>query len=124
MSNLIKVAAAMTNVRPLADGGMSLGFKTQETTRAFMVEAMELYNQFGWLLFSPNEIRLDAVPDDPASPPVGTISPSRRLKNTIYAYYIKKGAPYGKTGFEKFWSEQAERLRGIILTEMEKLDEN
>lgn len=122
-TQLIKVEAVLTGIRPLRDGSMSIGFSTQEVSKDFIVDAMQLYQQFGWLLFAPNKVQLDKLPDDPAHPPLGVVSPSQKLKNTLYAYYMKLNAPYGKTGFDKFYREKMEALRAVILSEMEKLDD-
>lgn len=119
---LLLMPGLFKTYHPLVDGSMNLTFQTQEITDRNMKNLVfDLHRQFGWILFSPNEIQMDAVPEDPANPPSGD-SPSKRLKNTIYALYMKKDAPYGATGFDKFYQEQVERFRSIILTDLSALD--
>lgn len=119
--DLLRVAAIFKSYHPLVDGSMTLSFQTQEVDRDLKESIFDLHRQFGWLLFSPNDIQPNMVPSDEAMPH-SDISPSKKLKNTIYALYIELGSPYGKSGFQKFYEERVERLRGIIIDELQTIN--
>jgi len=121
MSELLRVPGLFKTYHPLVDGSMNLTFQTQEVDKELKSDIFDLHRQFGWLIFSPNAIPVNAVPDDDAKPISGQ-SPSLKMKNTIYALYQALGAPYGKTGFDKFYQERLERLRGEILNELQAID--
>lgn len=121
MSDFLKVPGLFKTYSPLVDGSMNLTFQTQEVDKELKSDIFDLHRQFGWILFSPNKIPVNAVPEDDARLATGQ-SPSLKMKNTIYALYQALGAPYGKTGFDKFYQERLERLRGEILNELQVID--
>lgn len=121
MNQTLKIAALFKTYHPLIDGSMNVTFQTQEVDKQVKSDIFDLHRQFGWLLFSPNDIPINAVPEQDAQPLYGE-SPSKKLKNTLYALYQELGAPYGKVGFDKFYTERIERLRGIILDELQTIN--
>jgi hypothetical protein len=121
--DILRVAGMFKTYHPLVDGSMNLTFSTQEVDKPLIEQIIEYHRQFGHLLFSPNIVPIGAVPEDDARPTFGQ-SPSLKLKNTIYALYMELGAPYGKTGFQKFYEERIERLRGEILGELNAVNQS
>ncbi len=120
MSDMLRIAAIFKTYRPHVDGSMTVSFETQEVDKQLKSDIFDLHTQFGWLIFSPNDIPINAVPKDDAQPLYGE-SPSLKMKNTLYVLYQKLGAPYGKTGFDKFYHERIERLRHIVLDELQTI---
>lgn len=118
---LLKIPGLFKTYHPLVDGSMNITFQTQEVDKQIKSDIFDLHRQFGWILFSPNKIPVNAVPEDDARPLTGQ-SPSLKMKNTLYALYQELGAPYGKTGFNKFYEERIERQRTEVLNELQTID--
>lgn len=108
-NNVIKLEGVLTRVSSLADGGLSIGFHTQEMAPSEKTEVMGRHGQFGYLLFSPNPIQPKDIPAH--DPEFEGKTPSHRLRAVIYVLHsqLKKD---GKTTmkFDDFYRGQVERL--------------
>ena len=115
MKKPFTVAASLEGVSPHKDGTMGLRFNTQELGVGDKVELLERFNQFGWLLFSPNEIAEDDIPSDEAVKEGK--SPAQRLRGVMYVYWKEKEIDepfivwYGRQ-IEKVIDSFKERLDG------------
>ena len=106
MPKIFQAAAILTRVGSLKDGGLSLGFATQEMSNADKVTAFEFIHQFGWLLFKENEFTIEDIPKEDTD--VFGESPSRRLRNVFFVWW--KQLPEPKADFETFYKHQMEKL--------------
>lgn len=97
------VSAEMTKASAMRDFGMSVGFHTRELDPEAKVQIMNMHNQTGWLLFSPDEIQESEVPDKPSD--IETKTPSQRLRGAIFVYWQQQGS---QGEFEQFYKQKME----------------
>lgn len=112
--NGFTVSAILTRASALSDGGVSVGFHTKELPPEEKIEVMKLFNQTGWLLFSPDSIQESAIPEKKSE--FETKTPSQRLRGVLYRVWEQEG----KQGefedyYKKFMNNIIDRLK-------EKLD--
>ena len=105
-NKIILVPAILTRANPMKDGGMSLGFQTNEMDHEEKVILMEKLQAFGWLAFRENEIDVLDMPKEEAEE--GDRKPSVRLKNTLFVLSQQEGIP--KEEFNKYYREKMEAL--------------
>lgn len=102
MSSGFTVQATLTRVASMRDGGLSIGFSTQELSADEKVKVMSHHNQFGWLLFGETERVMPAAPVDNRGS-----SPSQRLRRALWNYYRTKKV---KKPFELYYREYVDNL--------------
>jgi hypothetical protein len=112
---MIKIAAYLTGFNRKADRSCSVRFETQEVSTDELMELDKHYGDFGWLVFSPNEVRADDIPTEQTEDKNKT--PSKRLRSTLYILWKQRGSA---GDFEVFYREQVEK---IIIHIKTKLDE-
>ena len=111
---MIKMPAYLTGFSSKADGSASLRFATQEISGDEFGKLKDNLNEYGWLIFSPNEVRVEDLPVEDAEDKNKT--PSKRLRATLFVLWTQKG----KSGdFEVYYREQVEK---VITHIKEKLD--
>jgi hypothetical protein len=104
-SKTFQAPAILSRIGFTKDGGLSLGFHTNELTAADKVIASEYMGKFGWLLFKESQYTESDVPtDDPPSDEDKT--PSQRLRAVLYVLWQQKDS---KESFELFYRDQLER---------------
>lgn len=97
--------AILTSLRATQDGGLSLGFSTQELSDEDKLIAMKYHKQFGYLAFKPNQFALDDMPKEQAEDTQKT--PSKRLRAVLFVLWQQKGS----TGdFELFYRDRMEKI--------------
>ena len=107
MSNQIfQAPAILTRIAYLKDGGLSLGFSTNELSDEEKVIASRFHSKFGYVLFKENQFKEEEVPASDATDE--TKSPSQRLRATLFRAW--KGKPLPKAEFETFYRRQMERI--------------
>ena len=119
--NLLQLPASLNSYRPLKDNSFNLTFQTQELTTEQKMLIIQLHQDFGHLLFKINPIQMNEVPDDPANLPANQKSPSQQLKNTIYALYQAQNAPYGMSGFDRYYREKMARFKQELINEISEI---
>jgi len=105
----IQVPAHMIRASALADGGLSLGFHTNELTSDEKIIAMKHFQKFGMLLFRESEQlwkeeeipKVDDVYDEQKSP-------AQRLRGVIFILSQQKNVP--KEKFNEFYRLQMEKI--------------
>lgn len=112
---MITVPAILTRISYSKDGGLSLGFATQELTAEDKVTLSDLYQQFGWLGFSPNQISTNDIPTEEAEDKQKT--PSKRLRAVLYV--LSKQRNIKPENFEVFYREKMEQLIDYIKTKLD-----
>ena len=73
--------AILTSVSYAKDGGVRLGFVTNELTDEDKLILAKFHQKFGFVLFKSNEFSLSDIPTEDAEDKSKT--PSRRLKATL-----------------------------------------
>lgn len=114
MTSTFQTPAILTSAGSTADGGMRLTFHTNELPVGKKVQAMEMHNSFGNLLFRENEFRADEVPKEDVEDPKKT--PSKRLRAVLFLHWKQLGHPGDLEAF--YWA----RMEEIITREKTKLD--
>jgi len=80
------------------DGSVTLKFATPELTKEEINILLDNKMKVGWVLFSPNEIQVEDIPDKEAE--METKSPTKMLYNRMLRYYMtaidKKGEGFNE----------------------------
>lgn len=102
-----QLPATFTTLRFTADGGLSIGFHTQELTAEQKLLVGEYHNKFGQLLFRPDTVQYtqDELPTEDVG--FDGRSPSQRLRAVLYRVWESKG----KLGdSEIFYRQEMEKM--------------
>lgn len=110
----VKVPAILSSYRLLKDGGVSVGFSTQELTDEEKLVLGSFYQKFGALAFRENELRPEDIPNEDVE--FEGKSPSKRLRAVLFVLWKQRGA---KGGFEDYYRQKVD---GIVEQIKEKLD--
>jgi hypothetical protein len=110
---MIKLPVYFTRFGSKTDGSASLGFATQELGANDFALLKEHLNEYGWLVFRPNEFKSDDIPKEDAEDPEKT--PSKRLRATLYRLWEQNGKQgdsevYYRTQMEKVINHLKEKL--------------
>ncbi len=95
--------AILTRLAFTKDGGLSIGFATNELTDKDKVIASQFHGKFGHILFKENEITPEEIPDSDASDE--SKSPAQRLRATLFVLWKQRGK---KGDFEVFYRANME----------------
>lgn len=115
-----QIPSQLDGISPLKDGGMSIRFHTQELPIEQKVVLMAYYQQFGFLLFKPDQFKPDEIPEkDTDSEGRKPKKPSQRLRSALWVLGDKKGK---KTQEEQeiFYQQQMERFIDRVKEEIER----
>ncbi len=98
--------AILTRLSFTKDGGLSIGFATNELTDKEKLIASQFHQKFGWVLFKDVQFQDEDIPaDDPTDE---SKSPSQRLRATLFVFWKSKPAP--KPDFNQFYERQMEKI--------------
>ena len=111
-----QVPSILSRISYLKDGGISIGFSTNELSDEDKLIVSKFHNQFGWLLFRANEIKDADIPTKDVSDSSKT--PSQRLRAVLHVLWDQKHRNK-YVDFNSFYVSQTER---IIDKVKEKLD--
>ncbi len=120
MSRKFQAAAILTSISYTKDGGLRLGFTTNELDDESKIIASSFYNQFGFVLFKENEFTLDDIPTENAEGKYK--SKGQHYRSTLYALWVKQGKP--DTDFETYYRKHMESLIESVKQELQALDED
>ncbi len=95
--------AILTRLAFTKDGGLSIGFATNELTDKDKVIASQFHGKFGVVLFKENEITPEEIPATDATDK--SKSPCQRLRATLFILWKQRGM---KGDFESFYRRQME----------------
>lgn len=106
---MLKIPAYLTGFSSKVDGSASVRFATQEVSGEEFSIMKSLLNEFGWLVFMPNEFDDSVLPQEQATKEDFEKTPSQRLYNVLFVYFIevKKGK---KEEFPQFYKAQIEKF--------------
>lgn len=106
--------AILTSVSYSKDGGVRLGFTTNELTDEDKLIIAKFYQKFGFILFKSNEFKADDVPREDAED--RTKTPSKRMRAVFFRLWKQTGE---KGDFETYYRTQMEKIIDHL---KEKLD--
>lgn len=101
--------ATLSRISSTADGGLSLGFRTQELTPEEKLIALKFQNAFGWLMFKENSFDLKDVPKEPAL--VEAESPAKRLRAVLFVAWKQKKPD---SDFNTYYARQMESFIEMV----------
>lgn len=87
----MKLPVYFTSFGSKTDGSARLSFATQELSPEDFGEFKRILNEFGWLVFQPNEISTADIPNEPAEEDKNK-SPSKRQKAVLFLIWKQKGS--------------------------------
>lgn len=116
MEKPLQVRATLQGISFTADGGIRMSFITSELTQAEKVIASEYHQQYGHLLFRPNEFSTEDIPKADAEDKRKT--PSARLRASLFKLWKLLGEP--TKDFEGWYRVQMESLIDKVHTEIEE----
>jgi hypothetical protein len=99
------VPAILTRISFSKDGGLNLGFATNELKPEDKVSVSALHGGFGWLVFRENDLDVSLVPKEQAEDKTKT--PSKRLRSVLYVLYQQKGVTQD---FEVWYRKRMEKI--------------
>jgi len=97
--------AILTRISHLKDGGLSLGFSTNELSDQDKLIASQFFQKFGWVLFSESALMEKDIPKNP--PTDENKSPAQRLRAVLFVLWEQKAEP--KPDFETFYRLNVEK---------------
>jgi|AntRauTorckE6833_2_1112554.scaffolds.fasta_scaffold09539_8 hypothetical protein len=118
MSRTFQAAAILTSISYTKDGGLRLGFTTQELHEDAKVIAGSYHNQFGHVLFKENAFTNDELPTENAEGKYK--SKGAHYRAVLYAYWKKIGEP---TDFETYYARHMEEKIDALKADLQTLDE-
>lgn len=116
MSKIITAPAILTSISYTKDGGMRLGFSTNELSQKDKLTISEFYQTFGWLAFKENAIDVLDMPKEDAEDKLKT--PAKRLRNTLYVLATQEGIK--KEHFELYYREKMEKIIDFVKNKLDK----
>lgn len=103
--NIFQAPAILTRIAYMKDGGLSLGFATNELSDEDKIVASKFHQRFGYVLFKENEFTDGDIPDADASDE--SKSPSQRLRAVLFIYWKQKSAG---GDFDSFYRKEMEKF--------------
>ncbi len=95
--------AILTRLAFTKDGGLSIGFATNELSGEEKLIASQFHGKFGWVLFKDIQFVDEDIPE--GDPTDESKSPSQRLRATLFILWKQRGM---KDDFESFYRRQME----------------
>lgn len=115
------IPAGLEGARPLKDGGMSVTFHTKEMPKEEMLELLNYFPSYGWLLFSSDEVDLKDVPKESVRPEYEGKTPAQRLRDRLFVLWKARGS---KGDFDAFYRQQMEKILEVISQKIEGEESN
>lgn len=110
MKEPLQIPAYFTRAGTHKDGGLGLGFETQELTAEAKVKLMGLTNTFGWLMYKESETPFtekDLPEYDPEQ--FDQIKSPASRQRAVY-FLLFKQDPQGFPDFETFYRNKMEKV--------------
>lgn len=116
---MITLSAILDNIRLRKDKTVSIVFASQELTDKDILRLLQYRDQFGWLVFKPDEqVKEDEIPQEDSGYEKGVKSTAQRLRSTAFVYFIESGGD--KSDFSRWYEKYRE---GEIEKFKQKIDE-
>ena len=104
VTTTFQAPAILNSIAYTKDGGLRLGFVTNELGNEEKIIAGTFYSKFGYVCFKENQFKESDIPTGDATDE--TKSPSQRLRATLFVLWKQKG---GKGDFEAFYRDNMEK---------------
>lgn len=108
--------AILNSVSYTKDGGVRIGFLTQELDADSKVAITEYYQQFGHVLFKPNEFTVEDIPAEDAEGKYK--SKAQHLRAVLYRYWQTIGEP---DTFDVWYQQQMDMLIDTFKRRLEEI---
>lgn len=112
----VQLSAQLLKVESRADRTYKLIFNTQELKGEEAAKLLPLLQTQGWLLFSPEELVEEDIPDERPDTMTGQKTQAQRLRGVIYRIWEQQGKPGDSESFYRTYTER------IIEREKSNLD--
>lgn len=103
-SRIFTAPAILTSCAFSKDGGLRLGFATNELSNADKVIVAEYHGKFGTVAFREGDIEAEDLPD--AKPSDERKTPSQRLRDVLFVLWKQEGS---KGDFDAFYRKHLDR---------------
>jgi len=110
----IQVPAILTSISHTKDGGLRLGFTTQEIPPAEKLLISQFFQSFGYLLFKENQFQETDIPKEEAEE--GQKSPSKRQRAVLF---IKWKQESKEPDFEIYYRRQIEKYIDLVKSKLD-----
>jgi len=100
------------------DGGLRLGFVTNELSDESKITASMFHQKFGYVLFKENAFTEEDVPKQNADNKYK--SKGAHYRAVLYAYWAKIGQP---SDFETYYAQHMEKQIAALKSQLQALDE-
>ena len=118
MSKTFQAPATLTRLSFTSDGGLNLGFVTQELTAEEKLIAARSHRTFGYVLFKESHFRTSEVPeDDPVEE--GQKTPRPAVKGSTLCACGNRPPAIPSIEPEDFYKQKMERIIKQIKQELE-----
>ena len=116
-NKIFQAPATLTRLSFTGDGGLNLGFVTQELTAEEKLTAARFHRTFGYVLFKESQFQDSEVPeDDPVEE--GQKTTGQRLRAVLFVLY-KQTAGHTEVVFEDFYKQKMEWFIRQVKRELE-----
>ena len=113
---IFQAPAILNRISYLKDGGISLGFGTNELDDREKLLAGTFYGKFGYVLFKENSFTEDTIPSSDAERP--TKSLSTRLRSSLFVLWKQKYTDK-YLNFDSFYSSNMEKIIDAVKEKLE-----
>jgi hypothetical protein len=104
----VLLPAQLTGVASRKDRSYSLKFETRELRGSEAATLLDLLQNEGWLLFSPNDNLAEVdIPDEKADAMMGTKTQAQRLRGVIFRVWEMKGS---QGSFDQYYTSVMENV--------------
>lgn len=111
MTNYLSVPALLQKMNTLVDGTWRLTFEVNEINDETATQLVKHNQQFGTLVFATEKEKVKVedikVPENDEGDPK---SPSQRLRDRLFAYYINSYGEEAKKDFYDWYKKELDRL--------------
>ena len=108
------VGVILSSISHTRDRGIRLGFTTQELNKDERAVIEDQFQQYGNLLFSPNEIDYSDIPKEQAEDKSKT--PSKRLRNVLYVLWKQTSK---EKDFELYYRIRMEKIIDYVKVKLD-----
>lgn len=112
----VTLSAQLLKVESRSDKTYKLIFNTQELRGEEAAKLLPLLQSQGWLLFAPDELKEDDVPEYKPDKLTGQRSQAARIRGALYRKWEQQGK---KGDFEMFYNIATERYLDQIKASLE-----
>lgn len=106
-----QLPAIFNKITSRADGSYKLEFESRELSGMDASNLLSLLRQEGWLLFAPNELQEQDIPDEKADSMTNQKTQAQRLRAVIFKIWQTNGQ---SGSFETYYLYYMEKIIGQL----------